>query len=316
MSFLTTVMPIYNGERYLPQALESLATQSRKPDRVVILDDGSTDSSRAIVDSFKPRLPIEYRLNEPRRGLFGNHNLAMDFGAETDYLHLLHQDDVLLPDLLARSLEMLQPVAGRGLTYCHALTIDDDGHAIVPIVTATTGAPDHVPLDRFLHDREQMRADIFVSGMVMKTNRQAIPMRFHEDIRQVGDQLFYAEWALLCAAVIQLREPLLKCRSHELSTSKLNRMDLKTMVDDDWRVIWAVNALRKQSGLTRWMRGQELKCFFAALMHVKRQLLRAQSSTVADAIFQRGKTFVSPIHWMLGKLAFRLREIFRGKQAG
>ena len=124
MAVVTTVMPVYNGEPHLAEALDSLARQRRQPDRVVVLDDGSTDRTREIVTGFKG-LHCEYRLNEQNLGLLANHNRALELATETDYLHFLHQDDVLLPDFCARTVEVLNGVAGRGMSWGQAAFIDE-----------------------------------------------------------------------------------------------------------------------------------------------------------------------------------------------
>ncbi|HEV2329665.1 MAG TPA: glycosyltransferase, partial [Verrucomicrobiae bacterium] len=93
MAVVTTVMPVFNGERHLLEALDSLAHQSRPPDRVIVLDDCSTDRTSKIVTGFKG-LRCEYRLNEHNLGLLANHNRALELAVETDFLHFLHQDDV------------------------------------------------------------------------------------------------------------------------------------------------------------------------------------------------------------------------------
>ena len=49
---LTTVIPVRNGERFLPETLDFLARQQRRPDRVVVLDNQSTDSTPELVRRF------------------------------------------------------------------------------------------------------------------------------------------------------------------------------------------------------------------------------------------------------------------------
>ena len=179
MAVITTVIPVYNGEPHITEALYSLARQRRRPDRVVVLDNCSTDRTREMVTGFKG-LRCEYRLNERNLGLFGNHNRALELAAETDYLHFLHTDDVLLPDFCARTIEMLNNVEGRGMSWCQAEFIDERGEPLPPIIPPISGSPERVSLDDFLKERTQLRADIFVSGTMIKTNRQPIPCRFRE----------------------------------------------------------------------------------------------------------------------------------------
>ena len=102
---LITVIPVYNGEAYLKATLESVASQTRPPDRLVILDDGSTDQTEDIVRSFKD-IPCEWHPN-PENGLFPNLNQALSWAKQADYFHLLLADDLIAPDFLEVSEQLL-----------------------------------------------------------------------------------------------------------------------------------------------------------------------------------------------------------------
>jgi glycosyltransferase involved in cell wall biosynthesis len=310
MALVTTVIPVFNGEPHLGEALESLARQSRRPDRVVVLDNCSTDRTREIATGFKG-LRCEYRLNERNLGLFGNHNRALELAAETDYLHFLHSDDVLLPDFCARTVELLDGIEGCGMGWCQAEFIDENGRPLPPIVPPVAGPPEFVGLDDFLKQRVRLRADIFVSGTMMKTNRQKIPFRFREDFRQVGDHYFWAEWAGVCARRARVCEVLLKYRHHPLSGTAFNQTNLDAFVREDWRVIEGIEAMRGKTGLEHWLRIQKLKCFFAALVHVKMQLVSARSPSYARQVAEGGRSLVAFPHWWLGKAAYHLRNGLR-----
>src|ERR1700745_2585324 len=119
MKHLTTVIPVYNGERYEAQTLDSVARQRRRPDRLVVLDNCSTDGTRDVVSNFSG-MPCELRKNETNLGLFGTLNRALDFAAEPEWLHRLHADDIIKPDYYERSLAHLASVPGRAMIYCQA----------------------------------------------------------------------------------------------------------------------------------------------------------------------------------------------------
>jgi len=310
MPVVTTVMPVYNGEPHLAEALDSLARQRRRPDRVVVVDDGSTDRTREIVTGFKG-LHCEYRLNDHNLGLLANHNRVLELAPETDYLHFLHQDDVLLPDFCARTVEVLNGVAGRGMSWSQALFIDERGQLLPPIVTPVAGAPEAVGVDDFLKERARLKADIFASGTMIKTNRQAIPYRFREDFKEVGDHYFWAQWAGCCTERWRVREVLLKYRAHPLSATSFNQTNLEVYVYEDWKVIQGIEAMRGKTGMEHWIRMQKLRCFFAALVHVKAELVRGRSPQYARQVARAGRTIATFPHWWLGKTAFHLREGLR-----
>jgi glycosyltransferase involved in cell wall biosynthesis len=313
MPVVTTVIPVYNGEPHLLEALESLARQTRRPDRVVVFDDYSSDRTREIVTGFK-KINCEYRLNEKNLGLFGNHNRALELAAETDYLNFLHQDDVLLPNFCTRTVDLLKNIEGRALSWCQAEFIDKHGRPLPPIVQAIAGPSERVALDDFLKDRARLKADIFISGTMIKTNRQAIPCRFNENFKQVGDHFFWAELASCCTERLNVREVLLEYRHHPLSGTSFNQVNLDTFVNEDWKVIQGIEAMRGKTGLEHWLRLQKLKCFYAALVHVKMQIVQAGPPQYVREVRRTGRSLVAFPHWWLGKFAFHARKWLRAFQ--
>lgn len=96
MPVVATVIPVFNGEKYIEKTLDSLASQTRRPDVVIVLDNCSTDRTRDIIREYG-KLNVRLIQNEKNLGLFGNMNRAIEFAAETDYLHILTADDIVLP---------------------------------------------------------------------------------------------------------------------------------------------------------------------------------------------------------------------------
>src|SRR5215813_11417136 len=80
-SKIITVIPVYNGEKFIEQTLESVAKQTLRPDRLVVLDNCSTDGTEGIVKGFKP-IQCEWIRNPKNLGLFGNCNRALEFASE------------------------------------------------------------------------------------------------------------------------------------------------------------------------------------------------------------------------------------------
>jgi GT2 family glycosyltransferase len=97
--WLSIVMPVWNGERYLTEALQSIRQQGGSGYEVVAVDDASTDSSPRILRSWESLLPL--RIVRRERG--GNWVAATNAGlreARGVYACFLHQDDLWLPGRL------------------------------------------------------------------------------------------------------------------------------------------------------------------------------------------------------------------------
>src|SRR5215471_7864529 len=96
-SKLITVVPVFNGAEYIVQTLQSVANQTLRPDRLVVIDNCSTDNTQELVEEFRA-FRCSWRQNEKNLGLFGNCNRALEFAEQAEYLHLLCADDIIKPD--------------------------------------------------------------------------------------------------------------------------------------------------------------------------------------------------------------------------
>lgn len=117
----------YNGARYLPDQLDSIAAQTLLPDELVICDDRSTDDTRAVIASFAARAPFAVRLhvNEVNLGSTKNFEQAISLCAG-DLIALSDQDDVWLPAKLERLGETFSARPEVGLVFTDAELVDEN----------------------------------------------------------------------------------------------------------------------------------------------------------------------------------------------
>ncbi len=104
---ISVVMPVYNGERFLREAIESVLNQTYKDFEFIIVDDGSTDSTPAILQSYAEKDP---RVKIIRGGKIGI-SRAMNLGIEASqypWIARMDADDVCLPRRLEASIEAAQ----------------------------------------------------------------------------------------------------------------------------------------------------------------------------------------------------------------
>ena len=92
------VIPTYNGARYIKQAIESVLSQKRHANEIIISDDNSTDETIEICKQYEGQLKI-YINEEGPSGFVNGWNQAIA-KATGDYVSILHQDDLLHPDFL------------------------------------------------------------------------------------------------------------------------------------------------------------------------------------------------------------------------
>jgi rhamnosyltransferase len=122
---LSVVLATYNGERHLAQQLESIRDQTRRPDELVVGDDGSVDRTLEIAMRFKETAPFPVTLvRRDRVGVAPNFLLSLE-ASQGEFVAFADQDDVWLPEKLERSLEALQHYSADVVLY-GVKTVDED----------------------------------------------------------------------------------------------------------------------------------------------------------------------------------------------
>lgn len=106
---ISVAMCTYNGESYIQQQLDSFVDQSRKPDEIVVCDDGSKDKTLAILKAFSNYAPFPVRILRNGSNLGSTQNFVKAIHlCEGDAIALSDQDDVWRPEKLATLAETLE----------------------------------------------------------------------------------------------------------------------------------------------------------------------------------------------------------------
>lgn len=121
---ISIAMCTYNGERFLAEQLQSILDQTYSPLEIIIVDDCSTDGTRAIVSTFMAKdARIRLIENETNVGFVRNFERALLACAGT-YISLADQDDIWLPEKVQR---LHEEIANHLLIYSNVELIDENG---------------------------------------------------------------------------------------------------------------------------------------------------------------------------------------------
>jgi glycosyltransferase involved in cell wall biosynthesis len=122
----SVVIPVFNGERYVGEAIQSVLVQDYSPFEIIVVDDGSTDRTAEVVMKLSGPAPIIYHFQQ-NRGLAVTRNIAVSL-SRGEWIALLDADDVWYPNKLALQATHLTAHPEVGLTWCDVDYIDADGN--------------------------------------------------------------------------------------------------------------------------------------------------------------------------------------------
>ena len=213
---LSVVLCTYNGARYLPALLDSLALQQRLPDELLVFDDGSTDETQQLVAKFAEQVPFEVRWyrQEERLGPAANF-IAGAQRARGEWIAFCDQDDVWFPDKLCRSLAVSQERKDTSAVFCNARLVDCDGGSLGCTLWQRVG----------FTPREQVTMaagacwQVLVRHPVVSGAGLVIHSRVRDYLAPIPDDWLHDAWAAFISAgsgpVAAIAEPLFDYRQHD-----------------------------------------------------------------------------------------------------
>ena len=311
-SRIITVIPVYNGEAFIGQTLTSVAQQKLKPDRVIVIDDGSKDATPDIVRGFKG-LTCEYLRNPTNLGVIKNYNRALDFASETDYLQILHADDLIAPDFYRVMTGLLDDCPGRGMAWCLDERIDENNRTL-----SLSGKPDGrtriFSRDQFLCAKAEFRNQAFCATL-FKTDRKPSPCLYEPDFLIVNDMVFYADFAVHCHRLVQINLLLGKYRWHGSNTTSAYAPTIQSLVLDEWKAMMR-NEGRRGRG-AGFFRRLKLGGLFAVRSGIKAKRFRQNGNPeYARKIVQAAQPIAGRPLWFAGQVLVELRDLAVYKLGG
>ena len=103
--FVSVIIPAYNGEVFLAEAIRSIQQQNYNPLEIIIVDDGSTDGTAQVATNFKDQVRYVYQPNSGGPAAGRNRGIKM---ARGELICFLDQDDLWLPQKLEVQIRFLR----------------------------------------------------------------------------------------------------------------------------------------------------------------------------------------------------------------
>lgn len=120
---ISVIVPIYNKEKYLKKCLNSILSQTYPELEVILVDDGSVDSSLQICQEYAEKDARVVVYSKPNGGVSSARNLGME-KSTGEYLSFVDPDDYLHPECMERLKNALE-AENADLSYCHAMDVEE-----------------------------------------------------------------------------------------------------------------------------------------------------------------------------------------------
>jgi glycosyltransferase involved in cell wall biosynthesis len=132
---VSVIIPNYNYSQYLREAIDSVLAQTYPEIEIIVVDDGSTDGSREVLESYGQRISVIFQKNAGVSAA-RNNGVSQSCG---EYIAFLDADDAWFPAKIERQVKMFESDAGLGLVHVGVVEIDGIGNSLLELVDGMDG---------------------------------------------------------------------------------------------------------------------------------------------------------------------------------
>lgn len=265
-------MPVYNGEKYIEAAIDSVLSQSFGDFELFISDNASTDRTPEICRAAMQRDGrVRYSRCDVNRGAAVNFTRSLELSAPSEFFKWLPHDDTIAPDYLEKCVAALDAAPDAALCDTQAAVIDEHGRQIAlydsglsAVFTAARAS------DRFGEYILKKHSNLECMGLI---RRRFLAGSVLMDSYYLAERVFVAQLALK-GRFVRVAEPLFGNREHPQRATYL--------VD---RVAWASH---HNTGRNGWKRFGQLALFVHYLRIVNRD---------APDAAERRRCYGHLLHW-------------------
>lgn len=202
MPTVSVIIATYNRAHYICDAIDSVLAQTYKDYEIIVVDDGSTDNTKEMLDKYNGKIRYTYQANS---GVSAARNLGVNL-SKGQYLAFLDSDDMWLPEKLEKQMEAIKE-DGVGLVHTSKYMVDSNGNFtgdIRPLYPAKN-------IYDLINNHNICMSVLAKKDLVIKAGM------FDEGISGSEDKDLWIRMAKL-SKITFLKEPLIKYRVHPDNT--------------------------------------------------------------------------------------------------
>lgn len=238
---LAVVIPNFNHAHYLGDSLNSLMNQTRPPDRIIVVDDASTDNSILVLEESQRRYPcIDIIRQEKNSGVVASTMRGLDAVTE-EFVFMMAADDILMPTFFEKSLSLLVENPQSDLCVAHS------DFLVGKSICANTQIKKPTEQSRYLSPDEVLSAlqqnKLWIPGHTAVYRTQAC----RKEGAYLPELKWYSDWFLIHTMAMRkglcyIVEPLAIFRLLHESYSAKGRRDHKIVAEIIWNILNLLNS--------------------------------------------------------------------------
>jgi len=212
---VSVIMPVYNGEKFISEAIESILNQTYQNWELIIVNDGSTDKTREIIYSFMEDKRVRYYEHTNNQGQAMAYNTGYLY-SQGKYVAVQDSDDVSIPERLEKEVTILEENIHCKFVFSPAIFVDVYGNTI---------SVWKVPLREGFYDSSDIFYNIYINGNFVPNSSLLIRrpvLKYITKFKIVND--FFSNLQYIHDyPVFYVRKPVIKIRrgdSHNSLSSK------------------------------------------------------------------------------------------------
>jgi glycosyltransferase involved in cell wall biosynthesis len=215
---VSVAMCTYNGSRFLSAQLESIASQTRLPDEVVVCDDGSSDNTVEIVKRFSASAPFPVRLEINKTNLGSTKNFEKAIGLCTgNLIALADQDDVWLEKKLETIEKEFESKPKVGIVFSDAELVDENLQPLGTRLWTSIRFDENGRREL----KSERRLNVLLPGWTVTGATMAFRLKFRTLALPIPNDvpMIHDGWIAVVIATVAdisfIEQPLVKYRQHE-----------------------------------------------------------------------------------------------------
>jgi glycosyltransferase involved in cell wall biosynthesis/SAM-dependent methyltransferase len=213
MTKVSIIIPTYNRNHFLCEAINSVLNQTFKDYEIIVVDDGSTDNTREVLERYGSRIQYIYQKNSGRAQA-RNAGIRM---AKAEYIAFLDDDDIWLPNKLEKQIAFLDAHPDIGLVHSFTEVINENGYLLIKETKNHLKFYKKAMCLGYTYEALSRMCMMFTSTVVVRKDCLDEAELFDPDIPAFEDWDFYLRFVLkYCIGTIP--ESLVMYREHEKRT--------------------------------------------------------------------------------------------------